>query len=121
MKKKICIKNKIINHLMNNGKKRTSEKILLNTFKELQKDSKKQSKKLLKLAIILSKPTFKLHVLTQKKRKKKKGKEIPAFISKTRIRVSLAIKNILFIAEKKKNHINLNLKNEILMTAQKKK
>ena len=56
--KKIKIKNKITNHLMLNGKKKTSEKILLKSFKELQKYSKKQSKKLIKLALIFSTPNF---------------------------------------------------------------
>lgn len=45
MKKKIEIKNKLINHLMVNGEKKTSEKILIKSLKELQKDSQKQSKK----------------------------------------------------------------------------
>lgn len=111
--------NKIVNHLTNNGKKYTSEKIFLKSLKQLQRDSKKESKKLLKLAIITSSPVFKLHVLTQKKRKKKKGREIPAFINKTKIRVSLAIKNILLTARKKKNNNTyLSFKKELLLTAQ---
>lgn len=115
----IGTQNKIINHLTSKGKKHTSEKIFLKSLKELQKDSKKQSEKLLKLAIISSSPVFKLHIFTQKKRKKKKGREIPAFINKTKIRVSLAIKNILIVAKKKKIHnIYLSLKQELLLTAQ---
>ena len=115
----IKIQNKIINHLVINGKKHTSEKILLKSLKKLQKSSKKQSKKLLKLAIIMSSPTFKLHTLTQKKRKKKKGKEIPAFINKTKIRTSLAIKAILLTVRKRKsNNIHLALKEELILTTE---
>ena len=121
LSKKINTKNKIINHLTARGKKHTSEKIFLKTLKKLQKDSKKQSSKIFKLAIVMASPTFKLHTLKQKKRKKKKGKEIPAFISKTKIRISLAIKNILLITQKKKKRVTyLNLREEVLATAQKK-
>ena len=113
------IQEKITNHLIINGEKYTSEKILLKSVKELQKDSKKQAKKILKLAVITLNPTFKFHTLTQKKRKKKKKKEIPAFINKAKIRVSLAIKSILFIAKKKRtDNIYLIFKKELLSTAQ---
>lgn len=115
----ICNQNKIINHLLVEGKKCTGEKILLKSFKDLQKNSKKQSKKILELAIVLASPTFKLHTLTKKKRKKKKGKEIPAFISKIKIRISLAVKNIMITAKKKnENSTYLNLKDELLVVAQ---
>ena len=69
--KKIELKNKIINHLILNGKKETGEKILLKSFKELQKSSKKQPKKLIKLALIFSTPIFKIYKITIKKKKKK--------------------------------------------------
>ena len=95
--KKIKLKNKIINHLISNGKKEISEKILLKSFKELQKHSVKKSAKILKLALIYSTPIFKLHKITNKKLKKrnKKPREIPAFISNQNSRISLAIKLIL--------------------------
>jgi ribosomal protein S7 len=115
------IKNKIINHLTLNGNKKTSEKILLKSFKELQKSSKKQSKKLIELAIIFSTPIFKIHKITNKKRKKKKIREIPTLITAKKARISLAIKFILNTLKSKKSNgfytefnkeILLNVKNE---------
>jgi len=106
---------------MTNGKKKTSEKILLKSFKELQKNSPKQSEKLIQIAVIHSTPTFKLHKISNKKQKKrnKKVREIPAFISKTVARTSLAIKFILYnIKKKKSNNFYTKLKQEILLTAQ---
>ena len=61
MKKKIEIKIKFINYLMDNGQKKTSEKILLKSLKELQKSSIKKSIRILKLALIYSIPIFKFH------------------------------------------------------------
>ena len=113
------IKNKIINHLTINGKKNKGEKILLKAFKELQESSNKQSKELIKFAIILSTPIFKLHKISQKKRKKKKTREIPSFIPKENPRVSAAIKFILkAIREKKAKKFYDKLKNEVLFNAQ---
>ena len=80
--KKIELKNKIINHLILNGKKETGEKILLKSFKELQKSSKKQPKKLIKLALIFSTPIFKIYKITIKKKKKKLKKFLPLLIQK---------------------------------------
>ena len=56
----MIIKNKLINHLTLNGKKKTSEIILLKSLKFLQKNSNKKSKKLIQLAITTTYPTFKL-------------------------------------------------------------
>ena len=69
------IKNKIINHLIINGKKETSEKILKESVKKIQKESKKQLKKIMQLAIINSTPIFKVHKISNKKQKKKKKKK----------------------------------------------
>lgn len=52
------IKTKIVNHFVINGEKKTSEKILLKSFKELQKFSRKQSKMLIKLALVCTTPVF---------------------------------------------------------------
>jgi len=70
-KKSLDIKNKLINNITLDGKKKTSEKILLKSLKELQKSSKKQSKELVKLALVQSTPVFKLHRISNKKLKKK--------------------------------------------------
>ena len=100
--KRIEIRNKIINHLIVSGKKETGEKVLLKSFKEIQKDSKKRSQELVKLGIIYSTPTFKLHRIENKKQKKrnKKVREIPAFINDKTARISLAIKFILATLKK---------------------
>jgi ribosomal protein S7 len=118
-KQKIEIKNKIINRLLINGEKKTSEKVLLKSLKELQKDSNKNAKKLIQLAIVYSIPTFKLHKLTNKKKRKKKVQEIPAFILNERARISLAIKFILLTTKKKKTaHFYTKLKQEVLLNSQ---
>ena len=60
-KKNIEIKNKLINHLIINGKKNKSEKIVWKSIKTLQTISKKSSKKLLQLALVSSTPIFKIY------------------------------------------------------------
>lgn len=120
-RKSLNIKSKLINNITLNGNKKTSEKILLKSLKELQKSSKKQSKELIKLALIQSTPIFKLHKITNKKLKKKKRrvKEIPAFISKMSARTSLAIKFILASVERKdSDNFYLKLKENLLITSQ---
>jgi ribosomal protein S7 len=123
MKNRSNIKNKIINLIMLNGEKKTSEKVLISSFKELQKNSKKQSKKLIQLAIIFSTPIFKLHKISNKKQKKrnKKIREIPAFMSKPMSRISKAIKLILSSAITNKDYMFYKkLKQEILLASQSK-
>lgn len=106
MNKKLNIKNKFINHIMNKGRKMQSEKLLLKSIKELNKLSKKQIKNLMQLSIIQTSPTFKLHTSVNKKRKKKKFKthETPAFITQSANRTSLAIKYVLSNSEKQFTH-----------------
>ena len=71
------IKLKLINHLLKNGNKKTCEKILLKSLKNIQKNSLKSYKKVLKIAIINSASVFRITKLKQKKRKKKKRKGNP--------------------------------------------
>ena len=114
------IKNKMINHLMISGRKETGEKILLKSLKEIQRDSKKQSQELVKLGIMYSTPTFKLHKITNKKQKRrnKKVRTIPAFISDKNARISLAIKFILITLRKKKSkNCHIKLKQELIANA----
>ena len=98
--KPIDKKNKIMNHSIRNGKKHTSEKLLLKSFKELQKSSNKQSKKLIELAIIHSTPVFKIHKYKNKKQKKNIKETIFLIIS-TKAKISLAIKFILITLKTK--------------------
>ena len=118
----IEIKNKLINHLIIKGKKNKSEKIVLESFKTLQLDSEKSSKKLFQLALLSNTPLFKINTITQKKRKKKKqkAKVIPAFISRKSDRISFALKFITKIAKKKNQSLFQNLSKEILLASQNK-
>lgn len=118
--KSIEIKKKLINHLMRNGEKKTSEKILLQSLKELQKTSLKRTKKLLKTALVNTSPVFKLHVIKNKKQKKKnrKIKTVPFFIYNNLARVSLAIKFILkTVTSKKAANFYIKLNEEILLNS----
>ena len=116
------IKNKLINHLLLNGKKETGEKNLLKSLKELQKNSNKNSNNIFQLALIHSTPIFKLHKITNKHKKKKseKFKEIPGLVKNKNIRTSLAIKFILINAKKKEGSLNFPKKfnKEILSNAE---
>nr|YP_005090342.1 ribosomal protein S7 [Phaeodactylum tricornutum]ADY18518.1 ribosomal protein S7 [Phaeodactylum tricornutum] len=119
MRKRILlIKNKLTNHLTTSGKKTKGEKILFKSVKTIQRQSRKQVNSLIKLAIFSSSPVFKLHILTQKKRKKKKSKEIPAFMQSPQARVSLSIKLIILSIRKRKlNNFSIGLGKEILLNA----
>jgi len=117
MKKKV--KNKLINHIMFGGNKAIVENIILKTIKKLQKNSNIQLKQIIKISIINSTPTFKMHKIKKKKTKKKKIIEIPAFISKSISRTSAAIKLILEnIKKKKSKKIYNGLTQEILLTTE---
>lgn len=110
-------KNKIINHLTQKGKKTKSEKILNKSTKELQKNSKKQTKKLIQLSIVLSSIMFKTRIIKNKKNRKKKNKIIPTFIYDKNKRFSFAIK--LIIQATKENYNNCfhkKLKDEFFST-----
>jgi ribosomal protein S7 len=121
-KKKIQIKNKLINHITKNGEKKTSEKLLLKSLKKLQKTSKKQVKALLQLCILNSTPIFKLHTSSNKKQKKrnKKIREMPTFIVRPEIRTSLSIKFILSNKEKMSKNFYSELTKKVLLTTQSK-
>jgi hypothetical protein len=69
-------------------------------MKSLQKMSKKPFKKIVQLALAFNAPIFKLNIITQKKRKKKKLKTkiIPGFILNKLARLSFAIRFILKIS-----------------------
>ena len=118
----IEIRNKLINHFIIKGKKSKSEKIILKSFKIIQLDSKKSSKKLFQLALISNTPIFKINTITQKKRKKKKQnpKIIPAFISHNFSRISFAIKFITSTVKKTNQPLFQKLPKEIFLSSQSK-
>lgn len=110
------LKNQIANVLMESGKKRTGEKILLKFAKSLQKSTPKNFQNVLQLAIINSTSVFKLNEQTMKKGKRKSKKITPSFIMKDSLRVMTAVKLIKAVAQKDKNSLNFysSLKKEII-------
>lgn len=104
---------------MKNGEKKTSEKLLLQSVKELQKNSSKETKTLIKLALLNTTPVLKLNVIKNKKRKgKKKTKIIPSFIPNNRARISKAIKFILEAIKKKPGNFYTKFNKELLLNSQ---
>jgi ribosomal protein S7 len=121
--KNIKINSKLTNCLIINGKKSKSEKIILSSFKKLQKNHFKSSKTLLKLALIYNIPIFKIHTIVQKKKKKKKQKAkiIPAFITHKFSRISFSIRSLIKTAQKeKKEAFFKKFIKEILLASQNK-
>lgn len=119
-KKNTTLKNKFINHLVVKGKKNKSEIIILKSFKTLQINSKKASKRLFQLALIFNTPIFKINIIEKKKRKKQKAKIIPAFIFNKKSRISHAIKLIINTTKNNNNSIFHELTNKILISSQNK-
>nr|WAK85018.1 ribosomal protein S7 [Amicula sp. isolate GU52X-4 cfCalB7] len=111
------IKNKLINLLILDGKKKTSEIILLKSFKLLQKNLTKKSKNLIQLALVNTYSIFKLYKFSSKK-KKKEIKIIPIFIKNKNTRVSIAIQFILKSSTKKTLNFSKKLREMILITSQ---
>ena len=111
-------KNKITNHLTQQGKKTKSEKILNKSIKELQKNSKKQTKRLIQLSLTLSSVIFSIRTIKNKKNRKKKVRIKPTFIANQNKRFSFAIKLIVLTArENYTNCFHNQLKNEFFSTA----
>ena len=115
------IKSKLINHLLKNGNKETCENILLKSLKNIQKNSFKSYKKIIKTAIINSASIFRITKLKQKKRKKKSVKEIPTYIFNNFERISWSLKSILTYSKKQnENNFYNKLKKEILINSKNK-
>jgi ribosomal protein S7 len=115
-KKTTILKNRIINIFMKNGKKRTSEKILLRSSKLLQKSSSKNFQNLVQLAIINTTSAFKINEQVMKKGKRKSKKVTPSFIVKDSLRIMTALKFIRNTVQRNKSSTSLykDLANEIL-------
>lgn len=117
---KLKLKEKILNHIFKNGKKKTSEKILCKSFKTIQKLQKKSHSEILKLSVINSTPTFRVIKLKSNKRRKKKSiKEIPAFLSTYMFRSSWALKYLIQNSQKNYgiNTFYNRLQNETILSA----
>lgn len=115
------IKLKLMNHLLKNGNKKTCENILKKSFKDIQKNSCKSYKKIIKISIINAASIFRIINLRQKKRKKKSVKEVPTFILNNFERISWSLKTISTSA-KKQNASNFftKLKQEIIINSKNK-
>merc|ERR1712087_232431 len=111
------MKLQLINHLFSSGNKKTSEKILLRSFKNIQKTSKKPHKKILQLAVVNSLVMFRVVSLRSKKKRGKKRKilEIPLFIHNNLKRISWTLKFIVIYSKKQSVHqFHEKLKQEIV-------
>ena len=118
----LTIKKKLLNHLTKNGEKKTSEKILSKSLKKLQKTSIKPTKEILQTALISSTPIFKIHIIENKKQRKKnrKIKKIPYFITNNIFRISLAIKFIIKALQNKSKPFYNKFEAELLLISQQK-
>lgn len=93
MSLKLTIQNKLINYIMQDGKKQTAEKLLLKSYKLIQKiQKKKKFKDIFKLALVNSSPFF---YIKQIQRKKKKVLEFP-FLLKNSLKLHYGIKSIIY-------------------------
>lgn len=90
--KALFLKNKIYNYMMVDGKKTMSEKKILKSSKILQKNTIKNHKNIIKLAIMNAAPTIQMKQI--KKKKRKTVKEFP-FVLNKKNRITLSIKSIL--------------------------
>ena len=93
--KNMALKNKLTNHTTKNGEKHKSEKAIIKSFKAMQKSQIKNHGKITKLSVLNTIPTFKIVKLTDKKRRKKSIREIPALVSNYESQVSLGLKYII--------------------------
>jgi ribosomal protein S7 len=119
-KKKIFLKNKVINSLLISGNKVTSEKLLLKSIKLLQKLTKKSYLNLLQLCILNIVPIFKMNTQKFKKGKRKYFKEVPSFIKTDSLRIMLALKYLKKSSAHKNTSFDTSFANEILSSAQSK-
>lgn len=93
-KSKNIFKKILTNHITKKGQKHTIEKILRKSFKQTQKRQKKNTIHIIKISILNVTPTFRMIRLTNKQRRKKSVKQIPAFLSNNKSRSSWGLKNL---------------------------
>jgi small subunit ribosomal protein S7 len=119
MDNKEKLKKKFLKHILKNGKKSISEKILNKSFKFLQKSQKKSHGEILRLAILNSTPIFRIIKLKNKRRKKKSIKEIPAFLSTYKYRTSWGLKYLINTSNSKTNNTFSNQLNHSILESAK--
>jgi ribosomal protein S7 len=108
------LKNLLLNHLIVNGNKQTSENLILKSFKTGQKQCFKNHREVFKSAVINSSPIVNLKYIM---RGRKQVKEFP-FVLHKHIRTSLAIKLILHTINKNSEAaFSSKFNNEIMSTS----
>jgi ribosomal protein S7 len=113
--------NKLVNLITQNGEKQKSERVVLQSFKKLQKNSIKQSYELLQTAIKNLVPVYRFQIHTNKKQRKK-SRQITkkvCLVLNPSYRLTLAIKYIMrAIKQHKSSKVDDLLPKEILLTCQ---
>ena len=110
-RKKKNLKTKILNKFLISGKKRTVEKIVFESVKRIQKKHLKNSKLIIKSALLNSSPITRIK---QVKKKKRKVKEFTMILKKD-LRINEGI-NLILLNSKKKSTQSFtdNFINEII-------
>lgn len=100
--KSFYLKEKILNQIMLNGNKYTTENLLFKSLKRIQKNyNKKNSKELIKIGIVNSSPVI---FLKQIKRKRKRTIEFPFLLNKMS-RISYGLKFLIKSSNAKKANL----------------
>ena len=119
MKMEKKLKEKVLNHILYKGQKKTSEKIIKKSLKSIQKIQERPHNDIIKLAIINSTPMFRIIKLkNSRRRKKKQTKEVPAFLSTYTFRASWSLKYLTKTLNKREDRTFVkNFNNEIMLDA----
>ena len=94
------LRHKIINILMNSGKKNIGEKILLKSFKSLQRSSTRRALTVFCMSVVNSTSAFKINEQATKKGKRKAVKIVPSFVINDSLRIANTLKSIKRISTK---------------------
>lgn len=87
------VREKMANIFLINGNKKTTEKLILKSVKELQKRSNKKTSDILKKSFIDTAPFFRVNSQKMRKGKRKSVRDIPKFIENSTGRQAFAVKN----------------------------
>lgn len=105
-------KKKLINQIVKKGKKQMVEKEVTKSLKQAQKNEKKNTSLIIKQSTLSTTPVFRFVNLTNKMRRKKTVRKIPAFLSNSDFRSSWGLKHLTRISSQKAQHYNLRSKLE---------
>ena len=116
-KSRNTFKKTFANHITKKGQKYAVEKTLTKSFKQIQKQQKKNVVSIIKMSVISLIPTFRIIQLTNKRRRKKSIQQIPAFLSNTKSRSSWGLKNLTSLStrEMPKTSLLCKLKNQLVL------